>query len=89
MGRHKKSIERPADIRSDKRNAKISQARQVAIYVISQVSDLSYKAIGAEFGNKHYSTVIYALNEMREKLENNVSLKATVDDILNNIKEWN
>ena len=78
-----------ADIRSDKRNAKISQARQVAIYVISQVSDLSYKAIGAEFGNKHYSTVIYALNEMREKLENNVSLKATVDDILNNIKEWN
>ncbi|MGN0468607.1 MAG: chromosomal replication initiator protein DnaA [Acutalibacteraceae bacterium] len=76
-----------SDIRSEKRNAKISQARQVAIYIISEVTDLSLKAIGKEFGNKHYSTIIYALNEMKEKLENNVALKATVDDIIKNINE--
>ena len=76
-----------SDIRSDKRNAKISQARQVAIYIISEITNLSLKAIGKEFGNKHYSTIIYALNEIKGKLENNVALKATVDDIIKNINE--
>lgn len=77
----------PADIRSDKRVAKISQARQVAIYIVSEVTGLSLKAIGKEFGNKHYSTIIYSLNEIKTKLNNNVSLKATVDDIIKNVNE--
>lgn len=77
----------PADIRSDKRNANISQARQIAIYIVHEVTDLSMKAIGAEFGNKHYSTVIYALGEIKSKLEKNMQLKSTVDDIIKNINE--
>ena len=77
----------PADIRSDKRNANISLARQVAIYIVHVVTSLSLKAIGAEFGNKHYSTIIYSLKEIEEKLNENVQLKATVDDIIKNINE--
>ena len=76
-----------ADIRSDKRNANISQARQIAIYIVHEVTSLSLKAIGAEFGNKHYSTVIYALNEINAKLEVNMQLKAMVDDIIKNVNE--
>ncbi len=77
----------PADIRSDKRSANISQARQVAIYVVEQVTTLSLKAIGIEFGNKHHSSIIYALKEIRNKIEKDVSLKATIDDIIKNINE--
>ena len=69
----------PLDIRSDKRNANISQARQIAIYVVDQVTGLSLKAIGSEFGNKHHSTIIYALKEIKTKLEKDVALKSTVD----------
>lgn len=76
-----------ADIRSDKRNANISLARQVAIYIVHEVTSLSLKAIGEEFGNKHHSTVIYSLKEMEEKLRDNVQLKATVDDIIKNVNE--
>lgn len=76
-----------ADIRSDKRNANISLARQVAIYIVHEVTSLSLKAIGDEFGNKHHSTIIYSLKEMEEKLKDNVQLKATVDDIIKNINE--
>lgn len=76
-----------ADIRSDKRNANISQARQVAIYIVDQVTGLSLKSIGSEFGNKHHSTIIYALKEIKGKIEKDVSLKATVDDIIKNINE--
>ena len=76
-----------ADLRSDKRNANISQARQIAIYIVHEVTSLSLKAIGAEFGNKHYSTIIYALNEINAKLDVNMQLKATVDDIIKNVNE--
>ncbi|MBR5437943.1 MAG: chromosomal replication initiator protein DnaA [Clostridia bacterium] len=77
----------PADIRSDKRSANISQARQVAIYVVEQITSLSLKAIGTEFGNKHHSSIIYALKEIKNKIEKDVSLKATIDDIIKNINE--
>lgn len=77
----------PADLRSDKRNANISNARQVAIYIVHEVTSLSYKAIGVEFGNKHYSTIIYALNEINRKMEVNMQLKATIDDIIKNVNE--
>lgn len=77
----------PADLKSDKRNANISQARQVAMYIVSEMTDMSLKAIGKEFGGKHYSTVIYSLNEIKDKLSQNVALKATVDDIIKNINE--
>ncbi len=77
----------PADIRSEKRSANISQARQVAIYIIHEVTNLSLSAIGAEFSNKHYSTMIYSLKEMEHKLATNMTLKATVDDIIKNINE--
>ena len=76
-----------ADIRSDKRNANISQARQIAIYIVHEVTNLSLKAIGNEFGNKHHSTIIYALNEITAKLESNIQLKSMVDDIIKNINE--
>ena len=77
----------PADLRSDKRNATISQARQVAMYIVSEMTNMSLKSIGKEFGGKHYSTVIYSLNEIKDKLSQNVALKATVDDIIKNINE--
>ena len=77
----------PADIRSDKRSSNISLARQVAIYIVDQVTGLSLKAIGNEFGNKHHSTIIYALREINAKLEKDAALKATVDDIIKNINE--
>ena len=76
-----------ADIRSSKKSANISLARQVAIYIVDRVTGLSLKAIGNEFGNKHHSTIIYSLKESKAKIEKDVALKATVDDIIKNVNE--
>ncbi|MBQ7005987.1 MAG: chromosomal replication initiator protein DnaA [Clostridia bacterium] len=75
------------DIRSSKKNANISLARQVAIYIVDRITGLSLKAIGNEFGNKHHSTIIYSLKECKAKIEKDVALKATIDDIIKNINE--
>jgi chromosomal replication initiator protein len=76
-----------ADIRSSKKSANISLARQVAIYIVDRVTGLSLKAIGNEFGNKHHSTIIYSLKESKAKIEKDVALKSTVEDIIKNINE--
>ncbi len=77
----------PADIRSKKKDAPTSQMRQIAMYVIYEITDLSTTAIGVEFGGRDHSTVLYALKEMKTKLDKDSALKATVLDIIKNIQE--
>lgn len=75
----------PEDIRSKKRNAKISAARQVAVYIIREVTQMSMAAIGDEFKRDH-STIVYSINQTRDLLETDSRLKAIIEDIVKNIK---
>lgn len=78
----------PEEIRSVKnRQAKLSNARHVAIYIVRQVTQSSMEAIGNEFGGRHYSTIVYTMQEMEKKLEKDVRLKETVEDIIKNIQD--
>lgn len=74
------------DIRSKKRDAQTSHLRQISMYVVSEVTGLSTKAIGKEFGGRDHSTVVYALKEIKKELERDASLKASVSDIMKNIQ---
>jgi len=75
-----------ADLRSKRRNAEISHARQVAMYIISQMTGQPTKAIGNEFSRDH-STVVYALREMRTELQRDPGLRKTVQEIIKNVQE--
>lgn len=78
----------PEELRSVKsRRQTLSNARQVAIYIVRQVTGLSMTAIGDEFGGRHYSTIVYTMQEMEKKLEKESKTKATVDDIIKNIQD--
>lgn len=74
-------------ITSDKRTAEISVARQAAMYIVREVTDLSMEKIGAAFGNKHHSTVIYNIKECEKDMEKNASVKNTIQSIINNIND--
>lgn len=75
------------DIVSKKRDSKTSHMRQIAMYVVSEVTGMSTKAIGQAFGGRDHSTVIYALNEIRSEIEISGSTRAMVDDIIKNVQE--
>lgn len=76
----------PEEMRSQKRAANISNARKVAIYVIQQITGLSYEAIGKEFNGRDHSTVVYAINNVKTKMERDSSFRSVVEDIIKNIK---
>ncbi len=75
------------DIRSSKRNSNISNARQIAIYAVREITDLSMNLIGEEFGNRDHSTIVYAIKQIEKNMNKDPKLKATVEDIIKNIRD--
>lgn len=73
------------DIKSPKRASQISQARQVAMYVVREVTNLSYEEIGKEFGRDH-STAIYAVQQVERNMKTRNDFKNMVNDLIKNIK---
>ena len=74
-----------SDILSNRRTASLALARQVAMYIARETTDLSYKAIGESFGKDH-TTVLYNVNRIEEFLKDKPYEKALVDDIIKNLK---
>ena len=77
----------PEDIRSEKKKAEISNARQAAMYIMREVTNLTFEEIGSQFGGKKHSTVIYSIESCESKMEDNPSLKNNIYDIMKSIKD--
>ncbi|MBQ9673332.1 MAG: chromosomal replication initiator protein DnaA [Ruminococcus sp.] len=78
----------PEELRSTKnRRANINRARHIAIYIVRNLTNLSMVDIGKEFGNRHYSTIVYNVQQITEKMESDSKLKESVEDIIKNIRD--
>lgn len=75
------------DIRSSKRNSNISNARQIAIYVVREITDLSMNLIGDEFGGRDHSTIVYAVKQVEKNMSKDSKVKFMVEDIIKNIRD--
>ena len=75
-----------ADIRSNKRSAPISNARQVAIHIVREITQMSMSSIGEEFGGRDHSTIVYAIQQVEKNMEQNSRYKETIEDIIKNIR---
>lgn len=74
------------DIYSEKRKANIIKARKVTLYIVREITGLSYEMIGEEFG-KHHSTIMYSVDQCQKDMDKDSNLAATVNDIIKNIRE--
>ena len=77
----------PEEIRSSKRAANISLARQVSAYVIREVTQSSMQTIGDELGNRDHSTIVYAISQVEKRMKTDTRFKETVEDIIKNIQD--
>lgn len=76
------------EIRSNKnRSANISNARKIAIYCTRELTTLSMVAIGEEFGNRHYTTIIYTIKNVQDKMNADRKVKELVEDTIKNIRD--
>lgn len=75
-----------SDLKSDKRQAKINTARQVAMYVLKEVTDLTLQEIG-EYFKKTHATVIHAISTISQKMEETPSVKAIAVGAIHEFQE--
>jgi chromosomal replication initiator protein len=57
------------EICSSSRSRPLVNARQMAMYLCRELTDLSLPKIGERFGGRDHSTVIYANNKVREMMQ--------------------
>ena len=72
-----------SDMESAKKTNNIAYPRQIAMYIVREMTDYSLPKIGQFFGGKHYTTVLYAC----EKIENDQKLDKNLKEIIEEIKE--
>lgn len=75
------------DIISKKKDAKTAKARQVAIYIVRKMTDLTQKEISEYFGGRDRTTILYSVEAITAELEKDSALQKTVDNIMKNARE--
>lgn len=74
------------DIYSKKQNAQTTEMRQMAMYIVREMTELSTKLIGREF-NRDHSTVVYSLDKFSKRYNEDSKLRSVVDNIMKNIRD--
>ena len=72
-------------VRGSQRNKGVAEPRQVAMYLVRKLTNLSLPDIGAQFAKDH-TTVLYAINKVEAELKNgNTTMQNNIRDITANI----
>ncbi len=70
-------------IRGQSQNKEISTARNVAMYIIREMTQLSLAEIGQQFGGRHHSTVLNSINRVEKMMKTQPELMEIIRDITN------
>ena len=69
----------PADICSKKRSQDIAFAIQICMYLCRVYTDEKLETIAKYLKKKNHATISYGYNEIKKAMENDASIKATID----------
>jgi len=72
---------------SKKRTKDIVLARQVAIYLSRELTDLSLTSIGEAFGRRDHTTIIHSYNKIKNKIKKDKDFKNIIDNLTLNIRK--
>ncbi|MCK9524349.1 MAG: chromosomal replication initiator protein DnaA [Limnochordia bacterium] len=70
-----------SDMKSKRRTRNITYPRQIAMYLIRELTDRSLPEIGEAFGGRDHTTVIHAVDKIERELKLDPSLQNTVNEL--------
>jgi chromosomal replication initiator protein len=74
------------EITGSSRRRPLVNARQIAMYVIRELTDLSYPAIAREFGGRDHTTVIHAVEKIRNLMGERRQIYEQVTTLIDEIR---
>ncbi len=75
------------EIKGDKRSKSVVEARQIAIYLARNLTNLSLKEIGNGFGKRDHSTILHSFNKIENLTRKNKRIKGEISTITNNLAD--
>ncbi len=76
------------NIVSDKRDKNIKDARQIAMYIIREMTGMSLEEIGKSFNGKTHSTVKHSISNVAERMDREKDFKALIENLIKNVQEF-
>lgn len=76
----------PKIIKSNTRKQEFILVRQIAMYVIREVTDISLPKIGEGFGGKNHSTVLHSIEKVEAKIKTDENFKNEIEELISGIK---
>ena len=73
------------DIRGQNRAKNTATARQISMYLMRSLTNLSLKDIGAEYEDRNHSTVLTSIRKIEDLLSADPEIASTIRDITSNI----
>ncbi|MCO5165800.1 MAG: chromosomal replication initiator protein DnaA [Planctomycetes bacterium] len=70
-----------SDMQSKKRTKRIAFPRQLCMFLARDMTDLTLSDIGAHFGGRDHTTVIYAIERIEERIKAEPELAQLVEDL--------
>ncbi|MBO4878654.1 MAG: chromosomal replication initiator protein DnaA [Clostridia bacterium] len=75
-----------SEMESTRRDRRFAYPRQIAMHLSRTLLDSSYQEIGMIYGNRHYSTVMHACEQIEAAVKTDPELKKTIEDLTEKIK---
>ena len=76
-----------SDLKGKKRSKNIALARQVAMYVIREVTEYSTTEIGVEFGGRDHTTVMHSCQKIEQMVKFDPSFDASIQKLLRDARQ--
>ncbi len=74
------------ELKTKKRTKEVANARQIAMYIAKQLTQLSLSEIGRCFGGKDHATVIYACKQIEDKRSRDENLNKSIENIIKKLR---
>lgn len=74
------------DIKGKRKTQDISDARQICMYLCRKLTDMSFVVIGKEYGGRHYTTVMHAVDNVEKQVKTNKEVESAVEIMTKQLK---
>ncbi len=74
-----------SDLRSGRKHKVVALPRQIAMYLMREMTSCSFPDIGQRFGGRDHSTVMYAVKMIEKKSKDDVSLRNSIEALRKSI----
>lgn len=76
-----------ADLKSKKRTKAVTLPRQIAMYILRELTEYSTTEIGYEFGGRDHTTVMHACQRIDSRMKTDSTLEPTINNLIRTVKD--